>query len=352
MTPLRPDRYLAFAVLALLIVGCLTVLQPFLTALLWAGVLVSTTWPVFMVIDRLVGRRRNVAALLMTLLVTLVVLTPFAVVSFGLVDNARELFAATRALIDGGLPDAPHWLREVPVFGSSAYYYWQGLAHSNARLLQEVQQLSAPGKDWLVNGAAIFAKGVMKLSLSIFVAFFLFRDGEKVAEHMRSMVQRLAGERGWKLLQLADGTVTGVVYGILGTALAQGVLASIGFYFAGVPGVLVLGLATFFLSAVPIGPPLVWGAAAFWLYQHGETGWAIFLVLWGTLVVSMVDNVLKPMIVSRGASLPFVLVFLGMFGGVVAFGFIGAFLGPTLLAVGYRLLTEWATTLAEEEEGA
>lgn len=348
MAPLRPDRYLAFAVLALLIIGCLTVLQPFLTALLWAGVLVSTTWPVFAMIDRLVGRWRTLSALLMTLLVTLVVLTPFAVVSFGLVDNARELFNASRTLLNAGLPEAPRWLRDVPVFGSKAYNYWQAMAHDNTRLLLEVQRLTLPAKDWLVSGTAGFAKGVMQLGLSIFVAFFLFRDGEKVAAHLRGMVQRLAGERGWTLLCLADGTVTGVVYGILGTALAQGILAGIGFYIAGVPGALVLGLATFFLSVVPIGPPLVWGPAAFWLWQHGEMGWAIFLLLWGTLVVSMVDNVLKPMIVSRGASLPFVLVFLGMFGGVVAFGFIGAFLGPTLLAVGYRLLTEWATTLVDE----
>lgn len=348
MTPLRPDRYLAFTVLGLLIIGCLTVLQPFITALLWAGILVSTTWPVFTFIDRRVRGWRTLSALLMTLLVTAVMLTPFAVVSFGLADNARELYEATRGILNAGLPDAPRWVRDIPVFGPRSYAYWQSLSHDNGRLYLELQRLSAPARDWLVVGGAAFAKGVMQLGLSIFVAFFLFRDGEKVAAHLRSLVQRLAGERGWALLCLADGTVTGVVYGILGTALAQGILAGIGFYIAGVPGVLVLGLATFFLSVVPVGPPLVWGPAAFWLSQHGETGWAIFLILWGTLVVSMVDNVLKPMIVSRGASLPFVLVFLGMFGGVVAFGFIGAFLGPTLLAVGYRLLTEWASSLSED----
>ena len=130
----------------------------------------------------------------------------------------------------------------------------------------------------------------------------------------------------------------GVVYGILGTALAQGVVAGIGFLIAGVPGAALLGLLTFFLSVVPVGPPMIWIPAAIWLFVQGSTGWAIFLGLWGVFVVSMVDNVLKPMIISHGSHLPFMLVLLGVLGGVAAFGFVGIFLGPTLLAVGYRMV--------------
>lgn len=345
MDPLRTDRLLAIAALVLLIVGCLTVLQPFLMAILWAAILVATTWPVLRLLDRATGDRRTLSALLMTLAATLVLLAPFLILSLGIADNARELAAATRTLLKQGLPDLPQWVRSVPFVGDRFYFYWQGIAHNQTHLLAELQRLFAPAKDWLLSGGAAFGLGIMQITLSLFVSFFFYRDGEEIACHLRRMVQRLAGERGWGLLQLAEGTVTGVVYGILGTALAQGVLAGIGFAVAGVPGALVLGLATFFLSVVPVGPPLIWGPAAFWLWQNDSHGWAIFLVLWGVLVVSMVDNVLKPMIVSRGASLPFALVFLGMFGGVAAFGVIGAFLGPTLLAVGYRLLVEWGSSL-------
>ena len=129
--------------------------------------------------------------------------------------------------------------------------------------------------------------------------------------------------------------------------LAQGVLAAIGFAIAGVPGAVLLGVATFFLSVVPVGPPLVWGGAALWLFQQGLPGWAAFVAAWGFLVVSTVDNVIKPFIISRGASLPFAIVFLGVLGGVLAFGVIGVFLGPTLLAVGYRLALEWTDWSAE-----
>jgi predicted PurR-regulated permease PerM len=137
---------------------------------------------------------------------------------------------------------------------------------------------------------------------------------------------RLAGIRAEHLLRIARGTVTGVIYGILGTALAQGMLAAIGFAIAGVPAALLLGVATAFLSPIPVGPPLIWSGAAIYLFQQGQTGWAIFVILWGLLIVSTVDNVIKPLIISRGSSLPFAIVLLGVLGGAVAFGIIGLFM--------------------------
>jgi predicted PurR-regulated permease PerM len=179
------------------------------------------------------------------------------------------------------------------------------------------------------------------MAISVFIAFFFFLHGEALASRLQVALERLAGGRAAYLLGIVRGTVTGVIYGILGTGLAQGVLAAIGFAIAGVPGAVLLGVATFFLSVVPVGPPLVWGGAAIWLFQSGEAGWAAFVAAWGFFLVSTVDNVIKPFIISRGASLPFAIVFLGVLGGVLGFGVIGAFLGPTLLAVGYRLATEW-----------
>ena len=183
--------------------------------------------------------------------------------------------------------------------------------------------------------------GLLQLALAVLVAFFLYRDGEAAAAKIERMTSRIGGSRGRHLLTVAGSTVTSVVYGILGTALAQGLVAGIGFLIAGVPGAALLGFATFLLSVVPVGPPLIWIPAAIWLFVQGFTGWAIFMGLWGLLVISMVDNVLKPMIISRGSHLPFMLVLLGVLGGVAAFGFVGIFLGPTLLAVGYRMVNEW-----------
>jgi len=128
---------------------------------------------------------------------------------------------------------------------------------------------------------------------------------------------------------------------VLGTALAQAIVAWIGFLIAGVPGSLLWAVLTFFLSIVPVGPPVIWISATVWLASQGSTGWAVFMALWGIIAISGVDNVVKPLLISRGSSLPFILVLLGVLGGVISFGFIGLFIGPTLLAVGYRLLQEW-----------
>jgi predicted PurR-regulated permease PerM len=148
------------------------------------------------------------------------------------------------------------------------------------------------------------------------------------------------------LLEVAGNTVRGVVYGILGTGLVQAVMAGIGFVIAGVPGAALLALLTFFLSVVPMGPPLVWLPAALWLFHSGSTGWGIFMLVWG-VAISSIDNVVKPWLISQGSDLPFILIFFGVLGGALVFGFIGVFIGPTLLAVGYRLIVEWSP--AEKE---
>ena len=333
---------LGLAALAVLMAGCLLVLLPFVTALLWAVILTFSTWPIYAGLKRSVGGRPTIAAGLMTIAVSLVMLAPFVIVVFGLADNAAELIDALRRIFENGLPDAPRWVRNLPLVGERVEAYWRALVHDENRLLDELRTMLVATRAFLLTGGGYLAAGVMQLALSVLVAFFLFRDGEAAAARLQQATLRVAGPDARYLLDVAGQTVNSVVYGILGTALAQGVLAGIGFWVARVPGASLLGLATFFLSVVPVGPPLIWGSAAVWLYYQGEMGWAIFLALWGLLVVSMVDNFLKPFIISRGSSLPFILVFLGVLGGVVAFGFIGVFLGPTLLAVGYRILDEWA----------
>jgi predicted PurR-regulated permease PerM len=133
--------------------------------------------------------------------------------------------------------------------------------------------------------------------------------------------------------------------------VAQGVMAAIGMLIAGVPGAILLGLLTFFLSIVPMGPPLVWVPATVWLYHTGRPGWAVFMLVWG-IGVSTIDNFLKPWLISQGSAMPFILIFFGVIGGVLSFGFIGVFLGPTLLAVGYRLMLDWAVVVRRQVPAA
>jgi predicted PurR-regulated permease PerM len=179
------------------------------------------------------------------------------------------------------------------------------------------------------------------LALSLFISYFFYRDGSEGVKRFNSMAVRLWGSRALRLIAVAANTMQGVIYGILGTGVVQAILAGFGLWLAGVPAAFLLALATFVLSLVPVGPPLVWVPASLWLFYSGSTGWAIFLLLWGALAVGSVDNIIKPYFISRGADLPFILTFMGALGGVIAFGFLGLFLGPTLLAVGYNILRDW-----------
>jgi predicted PurR-regulated permease PerM len=180
--------------------------------------------------------------------------------------------------------------------------------------------------------------------VSILIAFFLYRDRVALGDRFRAAAVRVAGPNADLLIALATNTLHSVVYGILGTAVVQGVLTAIGLLIAGVPGAILLGLLTFFLSIVPMGPSLVWVPAMIWLYQTGAPGWALFLLVWG-FGISSIDHFLKPWLISQGSALPFILIFFGVVGGVLTFGFIGVFLGPTLLAVGYRLVLDWAVVV-------
>jgi predicted PurR-regulated permease PerM len=340
-TQQRIEQTLLIALVALLAVGSFLVLLPFLSALLWASILCFATWPLFERLVSWLGGRRSLAATVMCLGVTLLLVGPFVIVGASLADNVGNLSRLLHGLLENTSPEAPAWLAGLPLVGDSAAELWRTATTDASSLIQQARGMLPQASKWALAQGLALGQGVALLLLSVFVAFFVYRDGITLAERLSAGVSRLAGTRGEALLKLAGGTVKGVVYGILGTALAQGILAGIGFVIAGVPGALLLGLLTFFLSIVPMGPPLLWIPASVWLYYQGHTGMAIFLALWGTLVISSVDNFLKPYLISQGAAMPFILVLFGVLGGLAAFGFLGVFLGPTLLAVAYSLLREW-----------
>lgn len=335
------DQLLALGALLLLVVGSFLVLQPFVTALLWAVLLCYATWPIFVYLDHRFKQRRTFAALTLCLLIAAVVVGPFVLVGASFAENVDRLNAMLQRLMTQGISPPPAWVLSVPLVGEKLEALWLSAAMDFRGTLEPLREYLPAASKWLLAHSASLLNGVMQLSLSVFILFFLYRDGAALAQRLDAAMARIGGDRARELLKLAGSTVKGVVYGILGTAIVQGILAGIGFLIAGVPGALLLGFATFFLSVVPMGPPLIWIPAAAWLYYTGETGWAIFLVIWGAAVVSSVDNFLKPYLISQGAAMPFLLVLMGVLGGLAAFGFVGVFLGPTILAVAYSLTREW-----------
>jgi predicted PurR-regulated permease PerM len=344
----RLENLLTITALVFLVMGCLTVLAPFVSALLWAVILSFSTWGIHERLLRLCGYRRRLSALFMTLALALVLLAPVVLVAAQLGDNLNNLARAAQHFMDRGLPRPPAWLDQIPFVGRYVREYWMSLfadplarGSAGSEALVWLQAQAKPITTWLFKRGLDVGQAILQLTLSILAAFYLYRDGVHVAARFRTGMEQIAGPRAHALIDLSARTVKGVVYGILGTSLAQGMAAAIGFALAGVPGPLFLGLLTSVVSIIPGGPPVIWLPATLWLLHDQAPGWATFMGLWGFFVISGIDNFVRPYLISQGTALPFLLVLLGVIGGLLSFGFIGVFLGPTLLAVGFAVLREW-----------
>ena len=338
----RLEQVAGLLVLILIAVGCFIVLRPFTAALLWATILSISTWPTFRRLERLLHGRTTLAAGMMTLLLAICLLVPIVLLGTSLADNFARLATTIVSAIENGPPAPPPWLPKLPVIGEQLTASWHYFADDTTRFAATVREYVGPATQFLLGIGQKLGRGVLDLALSVVAAFFFFRDGAHGARRLRVLLDKVAGERGHRLLKVAETTINGVVYGMLGTALAQGALAAFGLWLAGVPGALFLGLMTSLLSFVPLGPPMVWFPSMLWLFSTGNIEWGVFMGLWGFFVVSTVDNIIRPYFISLGSALPLLLVFLGVLGGIVAFGLLGVFIGPTLLAVGYTLLREWS----------
>ncbi|MEO5917222.1 MAG: AI-2E family transporter [Luteolibacter sp.] len=390
--------------LLLLLIGCFFVLKPFMTALMWAIILAYSLHPLQRSFTRWFRGSRTLAACFVTLTLTVILAGPIVLIGFSIAQDGKDLADATKKWLMAAPEKAPKWVAEAPIVGDQLASYWSSFAEDRNRWMDQLEKevkttpprpkiviesddglivKDAPpppadaateksgeekkaasahvvvvlgqflvwARTWLIAvGLAVWA-GVTQVVLSAFLAFFLLRDAPVLSERLAVAVERLAGERGQHLIKVAGGTVRGVIYGILGTAIAQALVAGLGFWIAGLPGAVLLSVLTFFFAVIPFGPPLIWIPASLWLFAQDKPGMGIFMVLWGLLGISSVDNFLRPYLISQGSKMPFVLIFCGVIGGALAFGLVGVFMGPTMLAVAFRLVEEWSAHRAREESG-
>jgi len=337
----RIHQFIQLAAIALVVVGCYEVLHPFIPALLFALVVCISTWPIYLRLRQAFHGRSALAALLMVGLLVVLVIGPSALLAISLANDVVVMAESAKVLLSHGPVIAPPWLEKMPLVGEHLHAYWLELASGGDEAVMLSKQLLEPARDLLIGAGNAIGASLLQMVFAAFIGFFLYRDAEALIQALRNGLSRLAGDLGEELLSTIHDTVAGVVQGVFGTALAQAVVAVIGFLIAGVPGAFLLGAATFFLSLIPIGPPLLWSGASLWLFYQGTYGWAIFMLMWGILVISSIDNFVRPYLISRGSSLPMLPITLGVFGGVVAFGFIGIFIGPPILAVGLMLARLW-----------
>lgn len=343
---LRYEKIASLAALYLLLFACYQVLQPFIFDLIWAAILCFVTWPFYIKI-REWRLTRNWAAACMVLPIAILILTPFVAAAWSVPNDVNRLL---RWLADNShvWPQAPGWLKSIPMLGDSAVATWESFGEDSERLLEFVRKYAFTTSGWILKQGINLAGELVHVGFSLLVLFFLYRDGEEAAKHFVNVIEHLAGKKTQRILHVVRTSLRAVVYGILGTALAQALASILGFLIAGVPYAFALGFIAFFLMIIPAAGTVVWLPISLWLMMQGELGWALFIAVWFLLFVGTIDNWLRPLLISRDVELPFVLILFGILGGLLAFGFIGVFIGPTLLATSYALMLDWLIRKEEE----
>ncbi len=335
------ERVLMALLIGGIALGCGLVIYPFLSAVLWAAILVYSTWPVFAWLHRKLRLPRGLVALTMVVLSALVIVLPLALAVPGGAADVKVLRSSLEAWL-AEIPPAPHWLYAVPVVGGSLTDTWNAWAADLSSMTAFFRPYLGMFAERSLSLLLGVAGGLIQFFVALFVAFFLWFSGETLGARLQVLVHRIAGRYGPDLVATTTRAVRGTVYGILGTAIIQGFLTAFGLSLAGVPRVVLLGTVAAFLAVLPIGAPLVWIPAGLWLLAEGRTASGILLLSYGVVVVSGADHLIRPYFIARGAKIPFLLTVLGVLGGVLAFGALGIFLGPVLLGVGWMLVLQFA----------
>ncbi len=335
---------LAVLFIALLIAACLWIMQPFLSAIIWATMIVIATWPLMLSIQARLGGKRGLAVLVMTLLLLAILIVPLTFAITTVIEKAQEIIADRTALAAFKIPAPPAWLEKIPAYGVKASAKWQELAIlSSAELSERLSPYTQKVVGWFLIQAGSIGMMLLHCFLTVILSAVLYVHGETAANGVKLFFRRLAGPQGEDAAILAAKAVRGVAIGIVGTAMIQSFLGGIGLIVAGIPAAAVLTALMLLLCVAQVGPALILVPATIWLFMQGQTSWGVFMAVC-TLIVCTIDNVIRPFLIKKGADLPLLLIFAGVIGGLISFGLIGLFIGPVMLAVTYTLVKEWVTS--------
>ncbi|MGI9589975.1 MAG: AI-2E family transporter, partial [Myxococcota bacterium] len=335
-------RYLVRLASALLLAAVtFQLLRPFLVAIGWSAIVGYLTWPLYRRARKRSGRPVLLAAVF-TVAAALLLGVPITWLAAALADQATALAKEVQAWVEVGAP-LPDWVGALPVVGPRVTEIREALQLGSQEVPAEVATVGKQLAGQLVKIASGIAGNVFTFLVTLLTLFTLYMNGDALGGHTRRITQWVIGEDTEEFLTYVGNVVRSVVFGLLGTAVAQGFVAGFGFLIFGVPSPAILGTATMLLSFIPVGPPIAWGGAALWLFAGGHVGAGIGMALWGFFLVSSLDNILRPILISSAGQveIPFLIVFFGVIGGLATFGLLGLFLGPLLLALAFALLAEY-----------
>ena len=342
MTPAHRDLtriVIGVLVIGALLAGVFWVLKPFLLALVWAAMIAVATWPALLGLQRALGGRRWLATAVILLLMLLLLVVPLTAAVMAIVEQAARLQDLKVAELH--VPPPPDWVAGIPAVGERLSTEWSALAAATPEaLVNRVAPYVGPVLSWVAAQAGNVGSFVVHLLLALALCGVLYLTGESAARGVRRFARRLYDERGDRLVLLAGASIRAVALGIIVTAVVQTTLAGLGLWAAGVPYASAIAALILVFCIAQLGPALPMLAAVGWLYFVDATVAATLLLVW-TLIVASLDNVLRPILIRRGADLPLLLIMAGVIGGLLGFGLVGLFVGPVILAVAYTLIGAW-----------
>lgn len=335
------QRVLTATLLVILFILCFKVVQFFIVPALWAAILSYVTFPAYNFFHQKVRLSPNISAGIMTVCISLMLGVPVVLGLFVLQQEAVNLYSNLLYRIKVGYVDLPEEIKNIPVIGQQVKdILWEINKDPEASL--------SAFRAWLQShlyygkvALDVALSTMAKMGMALMTIFFFYRDGISLIKQIRQALRNIIGNRIDDYIDSVGSTTQAVVYGIGLTALAQAILAGIGYYFAGAPSPILLTLMTFVVALIPFGTPFAWMGVSIWLLTQGHTAEAIGLALWGMLVISWVDNLIRPIVISGATKIPFIIIFIGVLGGLTAFGFVGLFIGPVVLAIALAVWREW-----------
>jgi predicted PurR-regulated permease PerM len=334
-------RIILTLLLGALVALSYAVLRIFLAPMAWAVILAFLTWPVNRRLRSGLGAGETVSALVMTGLLMAAVIVPVLWLTVLLRGEVAGAYKAVAHQIGSGPYALPDWLAGLPWVGDWLRQMIEEWGRNPAALRGQIGQWMEARTGEILDILGDVGRNAGKLALALFTVFFLYRDGESLVAQVRRVLRRFLGQRVDGYIAAAGIMTKAVVWGLVATALAQGALAGLGYWWAGLDAPVLLGAVTAMVAMLPFGAPFVWGSIGIWLLVSGELTAGIGLLLWGALVVSWIDNLIRPLVISSATRIPFLLVLFGVLGGLAAFGLIGLFLGPVILAVLVAVWREW-----------
>jgi len=353
--PVRRDithTILSVLFICLLIASTFWILRPFLVSIVWGTIIVVATWPALERLQRKLANKRALAVSLMAAALLLTVLVPMVFAVQIIAKNAQHITAQLRSFDPFSLAWPPELLKRIPLAGKRMADRWTAFAtlsseERSARFTPYAQR----ALQWFVTQAGSTGMTILQFLLTLIIAIILYAKGEIVREGLLSFARRLAGRQGEEVTILAAKAIRGVVLGVVVTALIQTALAGIGLFIAGVPATALLTAVTLILCLAQLGPVLVLVPSVVWLYWSGQPVWGTVLLIF-SVPAATIDNILRPFLIRKGADLPLLLIFAGVIGGLIAFGIIGLFIGPVILAITYTLLKAWVPDKVRVDEAS